>query len=381
MHLDQAADMTQQKFPQLFQLLSTQSMMDWENSSPETLAGVFRDSRTSAATLPVEFGGLGAKASELTQMIHWVAGRAPSLGLMMVMHHHSLAGLDSFSAYIPEVRQLTSYLASNNMLLASAFAEGYAHQDILKLGISLEKSAGGFVFNGQKKPCTMANVMDAMLLGLNYTNEQGETHIGAAIIPRQTEGVSSCRDFWQADILRNSDTQAVTLNQVFVPDEYMLLSDVMNAQVDDPTKAAMQGKGAAENAVSCWFQVLASAMYLGVAAQMMDKALFEKNGHMIEKSDMLIDYQSTMTALMATAEKLDEGIFNDALRAQCLSVRFSTQKAIERISDRAFEILGGIQFIQNKTLGYLLPACRLLGFHPPSRSAATEEMLAYYGRL
>jgi hypothetical protein len=63
---------------------------------------------------------------------------------------------------------------------------------------------------------------------------------------------------------------------------------------------------------------------------------------------------------------------------QCLSMRYSTQMTIEWMSDRAFEILGGIHFIKSKALAYLLTACRLISFHPPSRGAASEDLLASY---
>jgi alkylation response protein AidB-like acyl-CoA dehydrogenase len=99
-------------------------------------------------------------------------------------------GLNAFSEFVPERGQLTSYIASRNLLLASAFAEGHAHSDIFKVGIHFEKKGDGFVFNGKKRPCMMANVMDVMLLGLTYTNEAGNSEIGAAFIPRSMQGVT-----------------------------------------------------------------------------------------------------------------------------------------------------------------------------------------------
>jgi alkylation response protein AidB-like acyl-CoA dehydrogenase len=376
MYLAKASKLTQEKFPILYNRLSQKTMMEWENSSAETLAEVFRESQTAGALIPKENGGLGASAAEIASMIHWVAGKSPSLGLMMVMHHHSLGGLNAFSEFVPEMKQLTAYIASSNLLLASAFAEGNAHSDIFKLGIHFEKKGDGFVFNGKKRPCTMANVMDAMLLGLTYTNEAGNPEIGAAFIPRNSEGITSST-FWGADVLTNSDTHSVDLENVYVPQEQMLLSGELNAQTDHSNSESEPNR-TADNAVSCWFQVLASSMYLGVAATLMNKALLEKNGHSVEKSNMLVDYESAMIALIATAEKIDNGIFDQPMLTQCLSVRYSTQMTIERISDRAFEILGGIHFIKNRELAYLLTACRLISFHPPSRSAASEDLLASY---
>lgn len=376
MYLEQADKLTQMKFPLLHKALSKKTMMEWEDSSAETLAGIFRDSQTAGALISKEAGGLGASAAEIALMVHWVASKSPSLGLMMVMHHHSLGGLNAFSEFVPEMGQLTSYIASSNLLLASAFAEGHAHSDIFKLGINFEKKGAGFVFNGKKRPCTMANVMDAMLLGLTYTNEAGNPEIGAAFIPRSTEGVTASK-FWGADVLTNSDTHSVDLENVYVPQEYMLLSGELNAQTDKQNLGVAPNK-TADNAVSCWFQVLASAMYLGVAATLMNKALLEKNGHAIEKSNMVVDYESTMIGLIATAEKIDNQIFDQSMLTQCLSMRYSTQMTIERMSDRAFEILGGIHFIKSKELAYLLTACRLISFHPPSRSAASEDLLANY---
>lgn len=107
----------------------------------------------------------------------------------------------------------------------------------------------------------------------------------------------------------NSDTHSVDLENVYVPQEYMLLSGDLNAQTGKQNSGSEPNR-TADNAVSCWFQVLASAMYLGIAATLMNRALLEKNGHAIEKSNIVVDYESTMIGLIATAEKIDKGIFD-----------------------------------------------------------------------
>ncbi|MFT5645684.1 MAG: hypothetical protein ACI976_000357 [Aureispira sp.] len=58
-------------------------MMEWEDSSAETLAGIFRDNQTAGALISKETGGLGASTAEIALMVHWVASKSPSLGLMV----------------------------------------------------------------------------------------------------------------------------------------------------------------------------------------------------------------------------------------------------------------------------------------------------------
>lgn len=63
--------------------------------------------------------------------------------------------------------------------------------------------------------------------------------------------------------------------------------------------------------------------------------------------------------------------------AQALFVRYSVQRAIERVVETSAELLGGMAFIRSEEIAYLLSASRALEFHPPSRLSMAPYLDAY----
>ena len=51
--------------------------------------------------------------------------------------------------------------------------------------------------------------------------------------------------------------------------------------------------------------------------------------------------------------------------------------AIERATNLAIEVLGGLAFLGSPDAAYLLAASRGLGLHPPARAAAAERLAAH----
>jgi alkylation response protein AidB-like acyl-CoA dehydrogenase len=74
---------------------------------------------------------------------------------------------------------------------------------------------------------------------------------------------------------------------------------------------------------------------------------------------------------------MQTGERGEAILVQSLLVRFSVQQAIERITARAAELLGGMAFIKSPDVGYLYAASRALAFHPPSRLSVAAAVDGY----
>jgi alkylation response protein AidB-like acyl-CoA dehydrogenase len=68
---------------------------------------------------------------------------------------------------------------------------------------------------------------------------------------------------------------------------------------------------------------------------------------------------------------------NEAELARMLFVRYLVQGAIERSTQQAAEILGGMAFVSSSEVSYLLSAARALAFHPPSKSAIAQELAGH----
>jgi len=63
--------------------------------------------------------------------------------------------------------------------------------------------------------------------------------------------------------------------------------------------------------------------------------------------------------------------------ARAVLVRYAVQGSIERATNLAIEVLGGLAFLGSPEPAYLLAASRGLGLHPPARAAATERLAAH----
>ena len=63
--------------------------------------------------------------------------------------------------------------------------------------------------------------------------------------------------------------------------------------------------------------------------------------------------------------------------AHALFVRYAVQRAIERATTLAVELLGGMAYVSSSEISYLYAAARCLAFHPPSRQSAASAVGKY----
>ncbi|MCD7040090.1 acyl-CoA/acyl-ACP dehydrogenase [Pseudomonas sp. MAFF 311096] len=349
--------------PELVTVLEAASLIELERGESKQLATLFRTLGRPGLTIAKELGGEGVSATKLAQVLTWVGAHCPSLAVMMTMHHHTVAGMMAASRFFPDIQGLLSIIARDNLLVASGFAEGRAQANILESTLSVEKTAAGYVVNGSKKPCTMTHHFDVITFGVNYLDPEGQTHIGIGMGLADDPSIQR-KPFWSVAHLQAADSNEVIFNNLLVPEPMMYFSKAVDNQLDD----VQQGTG--EHLFAIWFQLLASASYLGMASALASRALASNKGSQDDRALLLIDLQGATMAIRGLAIAIDQNRFlrSDLARAQ--ATRFAVQEAINRISTRAFEILGGIAFMSSEEIAYLLVATRVLAFHPTSRLAS-----------
>ena len=92
---------------------------------------------------------------------------------------------------------------------------------------------------------------------------------------------------------------------------------------------------------------------------------------------MASELEAGLAMLGEVARRLDDDLPGEDLLAHALLVRFSVERAIQRVTDRAFEGLGVNVISSDPVSTGLLAACRALAFHPPSRRRCLGGMAAY----
>ena len=326
----------------------------------------FKEKRGPGLLVPRDCKGLGASALDAVRIQRAIGSRSPSLAVATTMHHFSVASLVELSASGTGLEwMLLEAIAEQGLLIASGFAEGQPGRSILSPTMQVRRNGSGLLVSGSKKPCSLARSMDFLTASVALPNT-GETSgsLAVVLIPASAEQLER-RPFWGTSVLAAAESDEVVLRDVHVPDSLVFPAG------DADGLDALQLSG------FMWFELLMSASYLGIASGLAERALRGKKGEAIERAELGIELESAMSAVEGAAWSLLSGQRGDAELARGLFVRYSVQRAIERVTSRATELLGGMAFISSPDVGYLLTASRALAFHPPSRSAMAASMAEY----
>ncbi|KKI89140.1 hypothetical protein WQ54_28405 [Bacillus sp. SA1-12] len=349
-------------FPGLDEKLSVYAFMDRESKENECL-NLLKETGVPSLMIPKEFGGKGASALDAIYIQRAIGSRSPSLAIAMTMHQFSVASLIGAMSVQPDLERLLRRVAEENLLVASAFAEGI-QQSIFSPSVEAKAAPGGILVNGRKKPCTLSHRMDLLTASVKLPGDQ----LAIIIIPSHTPGIK-VNDFWNHWILKGTDTHEVVLEDVFVADE-----DIFHAGTEENVSPVILNG-------LIWFEILATASYIGVVSSMMERVIKSGKHINIEKvHELTADLVQSMNALEGIAYKFINNQFVDLLLNEVLLVRESIERKIEQISTQSAKLLGGMNFLTSLDTSYLLLVSQLLTFHPPSKQERLELFKQYiYG--
>ena len=354
--------------PSIDKVLSDCSMMELEQNS-QRLVGLLKSDKLPGMFVAEEYGGMGMTGMQAVMIQMALASRSPSLALMMTMHNFTILTIRNMTASLPYSSLLLQASARDNCLVASGFAEGRSGADILDSNVLATMVNGGYELSGSKKPCTMAQHFDFLTAGISYRDDAGTKIPGLAIIPRSAKGISHS-EFWSSPVLAAAGSHEVKLDRVFIDNEKVLIPD------KDDTQLQLAVFSVQKLGLS-WFQLLVSSSYLGVAAALVEKLLAKTGRCQNTVFDVAVLFQSSVNTLERLAQLLDDPGDDDTVFEQSLSIRFSVQQQINRIVDLCVEHLGGLNYIQNEEVQYLLAASRCLAFHPLSKSASKDLLIHF----
>lgn len=316
--------------------------------------------------VPTGHGGKGASPVEAIQIHRAVATRSPSLAIAMTMHNFSVATLVEYLFYGNYTVELLQQISGGQLLVASGFAEGRTGTSILDPTMkATPQPGGGYLINGSKKPCSLSNSMHILTASVSVPSANGNGNRRAvAVVPADFEGIDR-KPFWKSNVLRGAESEELVLTNVRISDEQIFFPEI------NETLDAVEAGG------FLWFELLVSASYLGVASALVERVLAAGRGDVTERTLLATEAEGAMSALEGVARAMLTGERGEAILVQSLFVRYFVQQAIERISARATELLGGMAFIGSPDVAYLLAAGRALAFHPPSRSSVAPALDGY----
>lgn len=352
--------------PGLDRSLAELPLQDLESRGSPAIQ-LFREADGAALVVPEHYSGKGAGALDAARITRALGARSPSLVVAITMHLFSVATLVEIDAHSDGLEGLfLQAVAEQKLLMASGFAEGQAGAGILSPSLEARRADKGVIVNGSKKPCSLARSMDLLTASVAVPKQNGAgQELLVALIPASTPGIE-LRPFWNSPLLAGAESEEVVLNEVLVSDRLLFPAG------DDSRLDPVQING------FLWFELLVGTGYLGAATALVERVLKSGRGSATDRAQLGIEVESSMSALEGIARAMDAGEpgDDDAL-TRMLFVRYAVQRSIERVTDLAVELLGGIAFSTSPDATYLLGATRALALHPPPRTRMAQSLADY----
>lgn len=353
--------------PNLDAALAEHSLESLERAGGPAIE-LFRKHGGPGLLVPKELGGLGATMSEAIRVQRALGARAPSLAVATTMHHLTVMVIVEYSLYGASGTKMMRNVVEQRHLLASAFAEGKSGANVLDATMRAIPVEGGYRLTGSKKPCSLSHSMDMAMVGVALPLRPGLRGIG--MVASDAPGIQR-KPFWTTNILAGAESDEVIFEDVFIPEEDMLVPETDDSLgiVDD-----------AETGGVSWFEVLVSGAYLGIASALVERALLASKpnaGRDHEYVALAIELEGAANTLEGMAQRLTNDGFGVETLCQTLLGRYSVQRAIERATTQAVEILGGIAFVRSPEVAYLLAASRALSLHPLPRLSVGDMLMEH----
>ncbi|WP_406840597.1 acyl-CoA dehydrogenase family protein [Streptomyces sp. AHU1] len=330
---------------------------------------LFRSHSGPGLVIPKTYAGAGASPLQALEATRALAASAPSLAVATTMHHFSVATLftlaDSLQSSGVEWALLEG-ISSQNLLVASGFAEGRPGSGILSPTMTARAADGGYTINGAKKPCSLSRSMDLLTASVALPREDGGSDMAVLLVPRAAEGIT-VRPFWSSWALAGAESDEVRLTDVFVDEQQLMRTELGDAgELDE-----LQTVG------FIWFALLISASYVGIASALVERVVARGRGSDSDRARLVARLESAMLLLEGTARMIMDGETGNVALGKALLARFGCQDALGETVRQAVEALGGMAFIESSDVAYLAASSHGLSFHPPSRSSFVGPFLEH----
>lgn len=349
-----ASEVLASYLPGLEQELRRHSLDELESDGNPGI-GLFKQAGGPRILIPDDWGGGGADARQAVYIQYALGALAPSTAVAVTMHQFTVATLVEL---VRETRSMEAIVieavARESLLLASGFAEGRPDGRVLDPTMTLTQDGPSYRLKGIKKPCSLSASMDMITVSVKMPDPSDQ--FAVALLGSGVEGLR-VEPFWRSPVLAGAETGAVVFDGVSIPKAALTYV----APSTDFDRTQLRGY--------VWFELCIAAAYLGIAAGFIERLPHERADDTALVS-MGIEIESAMAMLASAAAHLDDGDANDELLAEALLVRYAVERAIQRATDLALELLGVSMLSGSPELGLVFTASRALSYHPPSRRRA-----------
>lgn len=198
------------------QFAETAASNDAEDRFVSDNYSALRERRVFSALVPLELGGGGVRHGEMCAFLRRLSGYCPATALALSMHQHLVAAAVANHRAGRPGRALLEKVGSAELVLVSTGAN-----DWLESNGKAERVEGGFRITAVKPFASGSPAGDVLITSAAYEGPEGSEVLHFPV-PFKSEGLS-LRENWYALGMRATGSHTVLLDNVFVPDEAVVL--------------------------------------------------------------------------------------------------------------------------------------------------------------
>ena len=306
------------------------------------LAGKIGEIGYLGATVSEQYGGGGLSYFDYGLIVEQV-GRADSAARTVVSVQTSLV-CGSIERWGSEEQKQTwlPRLCSGEALGCFGLTEPDTGSDAANLRTRATKTEGGWSISGQKMWISLGNFAEVALIFAQTDPDEGHRGLACFLVPTSSDGYSAQEIHGKLG-LRASDTAAISLDDVEVPDDAML------GEVGDGFKVAMSALDAGRFSVAagcvgiCDGCVDASVEYATERHQFgVPLARFQLVQELI--ADMIVRRDAARMLVWRAADLKDRGLPNTAQTS--VAKLYATESAVE-CANAAIQVHGGSGYVDD----------------------------------
>lgn len=328
---------------------------------------VLKANKVFSAMVPQELGGGGATHSEMAAFIRTLATYCSSTALALSMHQHLVAAAVFNYRNDRPGWQVLNKVAAGELVLISTGAN-----DWMESNGTVERVEGGYKVSARKPFTSGSPAGDVLVTSAPYEDPAAGWQVLHFPVPFASEGVSGIDD-WDTVGMRATGSQTLVLDNVFVPDEAVVL------------KRPRGEYHPLWNVVLTVAMPLIMSAYLGVAEAAAEIAtgMARKRRDAPETPVLLGEMTNALTTARLAVDSM-VAIANDwdfaptTENADAILVRKTiAANAVLATVEKAMETAGGAGFFRKAGLERLLRDAHGVRYHPLSEKRQQQ----FTGRL
>ncbi|SDH52081.1 acyl-CoA dehydrogenase family protein [Winogradskyella thalassocola] len=169
------------------------------------------------AMIPKALGGGGVPFEEMCNILKTIAHYCPSTALALSMHHHLLAANIWKYKHHGTGDTFLKEVVRNNLVLVSTGA-----RDWLDSNGTMIKTDTGYLVSGRKQFASQSATGDVLVTSMPYNDPEQGWQVLHFTVAMHTEGIQLLDD-WYTLGMRGTGSQTVTLDNVFIPSEAIVM--------------------------------------------------------------------------------------------------------------------------------------------------------------